>query len=274
MLLSRGGLPWAAVNSTFYIGPRADRPLELDIAPRTLIVFRDFIWPALRSATLVLHATDQRFDLDLQQLPSGHHYVGPLLWAQHEPTPAYLLEAGNPWTLVTLSSDTQDDLPIARDALAALARWPLRVVVTIGAAHDLDDLQPVPPNARVERHAPHAAVLERSALLVSHAGHGSVMRALWQGVPMVLVPWGRDQTGVAERARRLGVARVVTREDLSPRALHEAIDVILSDTGYQARAAAEARRLRANEPADRAADLIDDLGSGQRPRSSGSRMPD
>ena len=36
---------------------------------------------------------------------------------------------------------------------------------------------------------PHSAVLKRSGLLVSHAGHGIVAKALYFGVPMVLVPW-------------------------------------------------------------------------------------
>ena len=45
----------------------------------------------------------------------------------------------------------------------------------------------------LEQTVSHSAVLERGVLMVSHAGHGSVMKALWHGRPMVLVPWGRDQ---------------------------------------------------------------------------------
>jgi UDP:flavonoid glycosyltransferase YjiC (YdhE family) len=58
---------------------------------------------------------------------------------------------------------------------------------------------PLPQNARVEFSVPHAEVLKRVCLLVSHAGHGVVLRALYDGVPMVLVSWGRDQPGVAAR---------------------------------------------------------------------------
>ncbi len=97
-------LPWAAVNSTFYIGDRADRRLEEDIAPRTLIVFRDFLWPALEGASHVLHATDQSFDLDFQELPSGHHYIGPLLWEPEESIPRYLDE---PWRSLGIGRSEQ-----------------------------------------------------------------------------------------------------------------------------------------------------------------------
>jgi hypothetical protein len=69
-------LPWTAVNSTFFVGD-ARPPWEEDFGPRTRIVFRDFLVPAMERATLVLHATDQKFDFDFRDLPPRHRYVGP-----------------------------------------------------------------------------------------------------------------------------------------------------------------------------------------------------
>ena len=45
---------------------------------------------------------------------------------------------------------------------------------------------------------------------------------------MVLVPWGRDQRGVAARAGALGVAAVVERGDGTEVALAAAIDRVLA----------------------------------------------
>ncbi len=64
------------------------------------------------------------------------------------------------------------------------------------------ELESVLGNARVEKTVSHAAVFERAALLVSHAGHGSVMKALWFGRPMVLVPWGRESSSSGRRLSR------------------------------------------------------------------------
>jgi UDP:flavonoid glycosyltransferase YjiC (YdhE family) len=50
-----------------------------------------------------------------------------------------------------------------------------------------------------------------------------VMKALCYGVPMV-VPWARDQPGVAARAAALGTAEVVPRHDLTEGLLESAID--------------------------------------------------
>ncbi len=53
------------------------------------------------------------------------------------------------------------------------------------------------------------------------------MRSMSHGVPMVLVPWGRDQEGVGYRAERLGVAKVVPRDVLSVDSVAEAINAAL-----------------------------------------------
>ena len=251
----RRGLPWVGVNSTFYLGPDPPRPPEVDFGPRFAPVLRDFFAPNLDRATLVLHASDPEFDFGFDRLPQHHRYTGPLFWDPPGEPPGYLDEPGAPWALVSLSSHAQDDLPIARAALDALAVLPVRTLLTAGAHADAD-LGPLPANARAERYAPHGPVLERAALMVGHAGHGSVMRALWHGVPMVLVPWGRDQGGVAARAEHLGVAVVVPRAELSAESLEAAARRVLEDRLLAGRLAAVSRRLRAQDSVATACSLI------------------
>ena len=98
-----------------------------------------------------------------------------------------------------------------------------------------------------------------SQLLVSHAGHGSVVKALWHGRPMVLMPWGRDQPGVAARAHALGVAEVVQRGDNAEAALAAAIDRALTSSNMRQAAAAQAQRLRRTDPPAVAASLLESL---------------
>ena len=97
------------------------------------------------------------------------------------------------------------------------------------------------------------------SLVVSHAGHGSVMKALWHGRPMVLMPWGRDQPGVAARARALGVAEVVQRGENAEAELRDAIDRVLADSGMKSAATAHAERLRKTNPPRLAASLLQAL---------------
>ncbi len=263
-LTSEYGLPWAAINSTFYIGPNPPRPLARDFSERAADVFRYSVVPYLDMASLVLHATDPVFDYDPWQMPRQHRYVGPLLWELPGRVPDYLGEPGEPWVLCTLSSLAQDDLPIARAAIDALGHSGSRrrLVVTVGPGHtvpELDRAHALEAGARVfaEQYIPHSSVLERGQLLISHAGHGSVMKALRHGVPMVLVPWSRDQFGVAARAESMGAARVIPKEALSAHAMAEAVDRVLSEPLYATRAAEAARRLRSEDPVRDAVDLIE-----------------
>jgi len=251
--------PWAVINSTFYVGSPMQRPAELDLGPRAIPLITRYA-SLLGSADLVLHASDQVFDFDFRGLPDKHHYVGPLgIWEPPSSGPDYLDEPGEPWVLVTISSQLQDDLPLAQAALEALADRPVRVLLTIGPDHDPAELSGVPSNTKVERTVSHAAVLERGALLLSHAGHGSVMKALWYGCPMVLVPWGRDQPGVAARAAALGIAEVVPRDATSAQTLAAAIDRASADEEMRIVAKRHSERLRATDPPATAASLIETL---------------
>ena len=251
--------PWAVVNSTFYIGPNPPRPVEEDFGPRAIPLITRYA-ELLESADLVLHATDQVFDYSFDRLPSRHHYVGPLgIWEPPRVRPPFLDQPGDPWVLVSISSLRQDDIVLADAAVRALADEPVRVLVTLGPEHEPSELSAHPPNARVQKTVSHSAVLERAALLVSHAGHGSVMKALWHGRPMVLIPWGRDQPGVAARAEALGVAEVVPCEHASPETIGAAVTRSLADQDMGRRAAKHSARLRATNPPATAAARLESL---------------
>src|SRR5690606_6175030 len=107
-------------------------------------------------------------------------------------------------------------------AVAALAGEPVRILVTLADAYGevaLPDL----PNLRVERFVPHGAVLDRAAAVVCPGGMGITAKAVARGVPVVAVPFGRDQPEVA---RRIAEARVGVRlplKELSAESLRAAV---------------------------------------------------
>ena len=85
------------------------------------------------------------------------------------------------------------------------------------------------------------------------------MKALWHGCPMVLVPWGRDQPGVAARAAALGVADIVDREAATAATIGAAIDRALGNREMLASAAHHSARLKATDPPAAAATLIEEI---------------
>ena len=86
------------------------------------------------------------------------------------------------------------------------------------------------------------------------------MRALTASrVPMVLVPWGRDQPGVAARAEALGTAIVVDRDAADAETISTAIDRCLADEQIRAASMEHRGRLADTDPLEAAADHVETL---------------
>jgi MGT family glycosyltransferase len=132
--------------------------------------------------------------------------VGPGIWDPPAKPPAWLDEFDKPLVLVTCSTEFQNDGKLVRAALEALAEEEVNIVVTT-AGVDPSSFTP-PPNARIERFVPHSPLLERASCVVCHGGMGITQKALSAGVPVCVVPFGRDQFDVA---RHVEVADAGTR---------------------------------------------------------------
>jgi len=94
--------------------------------------------------------------------------------------------------------------------LEAVSEFPeMQAVLSVGTNFNLDYLGPIPANTIVVRIAPQMELLKRAALCITHAGLNTVLEALAQGVPMVAIPIGYDQPGVAARIVHHGVGEFV-----------------------------------------------------------------
>jgi MGT family glycosyltransferase len=120
--------------------------------------------------------------------------------------PEWLAQIDRPIVLASTSSEDQGDFDLARVALAALAEEPVHVVATFPAGVPPDIAAPA--NATVCQFLPHSLVLDRAACAITHGGMGVTQKALARGVPVCVVPYGRDQLEVA---RRVEVAKCGTR---------------------------------------------------------------
>ncbi|WP_137146756.1 glycosyltransferase [Mycolicibacterium sp. CR10] len=135
------------------------------------------------------------------------HMIGPCLPnASPDKRPDWLVAIDRPIVLVTTSSEKQADNALVQTAIDALAREPVHVVATLPAG-DPAEIRPS-PRATVRRFIDHDLVLDRAVCAVTHGGMGATQRALARGIPVCVVPFGRDQFEVARRAE---VARCGTR---------------------------------------------------------------
>ena len=175
---------------------------------------------ARNRARLTLYFTAQPFEYR-RPLPPGVLMVGPGAWEPPSSVAVDLPESARPLALVTCSSEFQDDGQIAAAALLGL-RDGWRVVVT-AAGVDPATL-PAADDAVVERFLPHRPLLERASVVVCHGGMGITQKALSHGVPVCVVPWGRDQLDVAAHVLEARAGTRVARRRLSPKRLASAVE--------------------------------------------------
>jgi MGT family glycosyltransferase len=211
---------------------------------------------AYRSPDLVIAMTGEPIEYPRRHLPDNVRLVGFQPWDPPSATPDYLAEAGDPWILVTCSTDYQHDESLAAVVATALAGEPYRVLITLADSYDRIDLSAAAPNIVVERFVPHAAALHHAAAVVTHSGMGIVGKATRAGVPIVAVPFGRDQPEIARRVVEAGTGVRVQAHRMTPERIRSAVRRAVS---LQPRSAEVAAALAGTDPVADFADAVLEL---------------
>jgi len=214
--------------------------------------------------------TSPAFDFPAVELPPHVVYAGPVLddppWAEPWSSP-WTCGDPRPLVLIGFSTTFQNQADVLRRVIGAFRLVDARAVLTAGPAIPVADL-PAAPNVHVCRTAPHALLLKESSAVVTHAGHGTVIRALASGVPLLCMPMGRDQHDNAARvvARGAGLR-------LSPRTgakrIREAILELLGSPRYRERAREIGALVREDAHQGQAVTILEDIAA-QHERRAGT----
>jgi MGT family glycosyltransferase len=214
------------------------------------------VWEQLDRAERVLVLSSSAFDF-AGEFPANVRYVGARLddpaWAEEWQPPA----GEEPLVLASLSTSNMEQHEPLRRIVDALGALPVRGVVTTGHAIDPEAL-PSPARVQVVRSAPHSAVLAHASALVTHGGHGTVIKALAADVPALVLPMGRDQLDNAARVTERG-AGLRQEPDADTEAIAAAVRRLLDEPSFREGAARLGAQLRAEAKSDRAVEELEDL---------------
>jgi UDP:flavonoid glycosyltransferase YjiC (YdhE family) len=194
--------------------------------------------------------------------PPEAHIVGPLMWeppsAEVEPPPGE-----QPLVLVAPSTAQDPEQRLLTCALEGLAGEPIRVLATTNRKPLPGPIVP-PANARLVEWLSYSRTIPQAALVVCHAGHGTVVRALACGTPLLAVPHSGDMAENAARIDWAGVGVRLPWRLLSPGTLRFAVRRSLGEQRFAIRARALARWARDNDGPTRAAELVEELALSRR----------
>lgn len=152
----------------------------------------------------VLLAMSRAFDFEADSLPANLRYVGPLLdepgWSEPWRAP---WSTKRPRVLIAGSTGAQGQGELIQKIIHAMGQIEVEAVATAGPNLDVNTLQ-APDNVHLLRSAPHDTVMQEVSLVISQGGHGTVNRALVNGMPLLILPMGRDQGDNAARVESNG----------------------------------------------------------------------
>ncbi len=176
----------------------------------------------MRRAPLLLAVGGEPFEYPHPDWGDLVHHIGACVFEPTTaPPPDWLGAIERPVVLVNTSSIPQPDTALGRTALEALADEDVHVVATFPAGVPAG--LPRPANATVCRFVPHAAVLDRACCAITHGGMGTTLKALDRGVPVVVVPFARDQAEVARRVQLAGCGVRLPARRLTPARLRSEV---------------------------------------------------
>ncbi|MCB9956862.1 MAG: glycosyltransferase [Caulobacterales bacterium] len=171
-----------AARASFGLAPLAHAVDQLAVAPRFLL------------------ATSKAFDFAPEVMPDRYAYVGPILgepsWADAWKSP-FAGTDKRPLALIAFSTTFQNHAGVTQRVADAIDGLPMKAVLTLGSLRR-DEIN-APENLAIVESAPHNPILAEADFAIIHGGHGTLMKTLAAGKPMLVIPHGRDQNDNALR---------------------------------------------------------------------------
>ena len=155
------------------------------------------------------------------------------------------------------STTVQHQEAVLHRIAAALALLPLEAIITVGPAVEVGAIAPA-RNVAIVRYLAHRAVLPDCALVITHAGLGTVMAALAHGVPLLCLPMGREQHDNAARVAACEAGLVLT-PDADAGAISHAVRAMLAAPAYRTAACHMATTIALQDGREVAVDALERL---------------
>ena len=238
---------------------RARAQRAADVARTRIRSARSSIRSTALAASCVLTSSDFDFPGDV---PANVRYVGPIL---DDPEWANAVGRGRRPPTIGRSCSSPSRPPFRTTSTACSASstpWP-RCRCRRSSRPARRSTRPrigAAANVTVVTAAPHSAILRRASAVVTHGGHGTVVRALAAGVPMVVLPHGRDQADNARRITSRG-AGIALRRSAKPTKIATAVQRLLDTPGYRTAAEHLGEAIRRDAASDTLVRELEDLPS-------------
>lgn len=219
------------------------------------------------SKLLQLGQLPAEFEFPRQNLPQCFHFTGPLLNPTSRkaiPFP-YDKLTGQPLIYASLGTIQNGLLWIFQTIAEACTGIDAQLVLSLGGAADPKSFPKLPGDPLIVKYAPQLELLQKASLTITHAGRNTALESLNSAVPMVAIPIGTDQPGVAARIAWTGTGEMVPLSRLNVPRLRAAIQRVLTEDSYKKNAFNLQQAIRRAGGVSRAANLVEQAVSTGKP---------
>lgn len=199
------------------------------------------------------------FEIEMRNRHPLLHYTGPFVDAQQRPSIDFDWNRldGRPLVYASLGTLQNRSERVFRIIAEACASLPVQLVISLGGGIDRERLGALSGNPIVEKYVPQLELIKRSAAVITHAGINTALESLAEGIPLVCIPLGNDQPGVAARVAARGAGVIVSPLTLTAKRLRSALRAVLEHESYRS----AARKLQASiqqiDGLEQAADIVE-----------------
>jgi UDP:flavonoid glycosyltransferase YjiC (YdhE family) len=202
----------------------------------------------------------ETLEFDVQPRSPLLHYTGPFVDPGLRPNIDFPWERlnGRPLVYASLGTIQNGSESTFRSIAEGCVGLNAQLVISLGGGLDPARLGSLPGDPILVRYAPQLELLKRASAVITHAGLNTVLESLAEGVPLVAIPLGNDQPGVAARAAARGAAIVIPLRKLNAARLRTALQSVLEEEKYRAAANQIQTAMSQLDGPNQAADIIED----------------
>jgi MGT family glycosyltransferase len=215
------------------------------------------------------------FDYPREHLSLQFHYTGPWHDRRVRPGVPFPFEKldGRPLIYASMGTLQNQIQRVFREIAQACEGLNAQLVISLGGGAKPESVAPLPGNPLVVGYAPQLDLLTRAALTITHAGLNTVLESLSCGVPMVAIPVGNDQPGVAARVKWLGAGELLPLKRLRADRLRTLVKKVLDQERYRLQARRSMLEIQGTDGVGKAAGVIERVLDEQRPVLRATAVP-
>ncbi|OPZ83526.1 MAG: Oleandomycin glycosyltransferase [Firmicutes bacterium ADurb.Bin419] len=179
--------------------------------------------------------TSRYFHPDVRGIDDSYKFIGMSLSDRKEKI-SFPFEkiADKKVIYISLGTIFNDGVEFYESCFEAFKDMDAKVVLSIGNRIDKSTFKSIPDNFIVLNYVPQLDVLKQTDIFITHGGPNSVNEALYNNVPMILVPQYADQFVVAQRVEELGAGINVEKDKVNAGILKQAVAKVMSDSSFKA----------------------------------------